>query len=179
MQISRSIEIKAPVDIVWKKLVDEFVNVHHWMASIKASSAMQGEDLVPGAPAVGRIAEIGAGSPGGLMEEKITAVNPAGRTLEFDTVLTNIKGFNPIIGWPNQIKLTETGNGTRVTWNIQPRLKLVGLPMYLPVKKSLGNGFVRSLEEIKTFVETGRPHARKAAAFDKEGLPADLATAAV
>ena len=32
MQISRSIEIKAPVEVVWKKLVDEFVNVHHWMA---------------------------------------------------------------------------------------------------------------------------------------------------
>lgn len=179
MHISRSTTINAPIDVVWAKLFDDFVNVHHWMASIKGSSAMPGRLTVEGAPAVGRIAEIGAGAPGALMEEKITAAQVSAYRFEFDTALTNMTGFNPIIGWPNQIKLEAVDGGTQVTWALQPKLKLLGKPMYFAIKKSLGNGFVRSLDEIKAYIETGQPHPRKAAAFEKEGMPADLASAAV
>lgn len=177
MKISRSTTIDAPIDTVWTKLVDDFVPVHHWMASIKGSSEMPGGTRLPGAPAVGRIAEIGAGARGALMEERITKVDITARRFEFDTLLTNMTGFSPLIGWPNQILLEADGNATKVTWNIQPRLKLAGLPLYFVLKKSLGAGFVRSLDEVKVFIETGAPHERKAAAFEKEGLPADLASA--
>lgn len=175
MHISRSTIINAPIETVWAKLVDDFVPVHHWMASIKASTEMQGGPRLPGAPAVGRIAAIGPGAPGALMEEKFTAVDAAAKTFEFDTALTNFKGFNPVIGWPNQIKLEKVASGTKVTWDIQPRMRATGLPFYFVMKKSLGAGFVRSLEEIKAFIETGAPHERKAKAFEKDGLPADLA----
>ena len=44
--------------------------------------------------------------------------------------------------------------------------------MYPMLKKALYPGFVRSLEELKHIVETGTPHPRKVAAFEKEAVAA-------
>ena len=179
MKISRSTTINAPLEKLWAVFVDDFVPVHLWMASIKNSTPMTKGTQVAGSPAIGRVAEIGAGSPGGLMVEQITKVDAKAKVIEFDTELQNIKGFNPIIGWPNRVTLEAQGNATKITWEIRPRLKTIGLPLYFPVKKSLGAGFVRSLEEIKAYVETDQPHPRKAKAFEAEAMTGGLAKAAV
>ena len=167
MKISRSTTINAPLEKLWAVFVDDFVPVHLWMASIKNSSPMTKGTQVAGAPAIGRVAEIGAGSPGGLMVEQITKVDAKAKVIEFDTELQNIKGFNPIIGWPNRVTLEAQGNATKITWEIRPRLKTIGA------------GFVRSLEEIKAYVETDQPHPRKAKAFEAEAMTGGLAKAAV
>lgn len=173
MQISRSLKVDAPIKSVWKTLVDDFVPVHEWMASIKSSTPRSGP-VLPGAPAAGRDAAIGAGAPGTIMEETFTALDRAQGLIEFDTIL-NAPSFNPIKGWSNQIKLSEQGEATLVTWSIQVRFRLIGNLMRIPIKKSLKAGFTRSLEEVAHMLETGQPHARKIKQFEKESEISGLA----
>lgn len=175
MKISRSLTIKAPQDVLWTKLVDDFVPVHEWMASIKNSTARPGP-VIAGAPAAGRDAAIGAGAPGTIMEETFTALDQSAGVIEFDTVL-NAPNFNPIKGWSNRITLTPQGDATLVTWSIKVRLRLMGHVMRFPIKKSLHAGFLRSLEEVAHFVETGTPHPRKVKNFEAEAQSGVLANA--
>lgn len=175
MKVSQTLTINASADVLWSKLVDDFVPVHEWMASIKNSTARSGPAL-PGAPAAGRNAEIGAGAPGTIMEETFTGLDKAEGIIEFDTVL-NAPNFNPIKGWSNRIVLEPQGNQTKVIWSISVRLRLMGVLMSFPIKKSLTAGFLRSLEEVAHIVETGEPHPRKVKNFEQEAQGAALANA--
>lgn len=176
MKISRNLTINASTDVIWSKLVDDFVPVHEWMASIKSSTPRPGPAL-PGAPAAGRDAAVGAGAPGTIMEETFTHIDRSKNLIEFDTVL-NAPNFNPIKGWSNRITLTPQGDATLVTWSIDVRFRLIGNLMRLPIKKSLSAGFLRSLEEVAHIIETGQPHPRKAKSFAQEAQNGTLATAA-
>jgi|GEM_PF-1959469 len=175
MKISRSLTIKASTDLVWEKLVDDFVPVHEWMASIKASTPRAGP-ILPGAPAAGRDAAVGAGAPGTIMEETFTGLDKNHGVIEFDTIL-NSPGFNPIKGWSNRITLEGQGSETLVTWSIDVQLRLMGQLMRIPMKKSLSGGFLRSLEEVAHILETGQPHPRKVKHFKAEAQNATLANA--
>ena len=175
MKVSQTLTIKAPADVLWSRLVDDFVPIHEWMASIKNSTALPGP-VIAGAPAAGRNAEVGAGAPGTIMEETFTALDKQARVIEFDTVL-NSPNFNPIKGWSNRIVLEPQGDQTKVTWSINVRLRLMGLLMSFPIKKSLTAGFLRSLEEVAHIVETGEPHPRKVKNFEQEAQGAALANA--
>lgn len=176
MKISRNLTINASTDVIWSKLVDDFVPLHEWMAAIKSSSARPGP-AIPGAPAAGRDAAIGSGAPGTIMEEVFTHLDRNKNLIEFDTVL-NSPNFNPIKGWSNRILLTPQGDATLVTWSIVVHLRLLGHIMRIPIRKSLYAGFLRSLEEVAHIIETGQPHPRKAKSFAQEAANATLASAA-
>ncbi|GAA6206962.1 hypothetical protein NBRC116601_02550 [Cognatishimia sp. WU-CL00825] len=176
MKVSRSLTINASPDVIWSKLVDDFVPLHEWMAAIKSSTARPGPAL-PGAPAAGRDAAIGPGAPGTIMEEVFTHLDRSKNLIEFETVL-NAPNFNPIKGWSNRITLTPQGEATLVTWSIVVQLRLMGHVMRFPIKKSLRAGFLRSLQEVAHIIETGQPHPRKAKSFASEAANATLATAA-
>jgi hypothetical protein len=159
----------ASAEAIWDVLVGDFVNVHKWMASIDHSTPMAGTP-VAGAPAAGRNAHIPLND--GIMADRIVGIDAASWTLHMDTDLKNIKGFNPLIGFKNSVYIKPVGkNRCEVTWTLEPKVVWFLSPMYFMLKKAMFPGFIRSLEELKHISETGQPHPRKVAAFEKEGVP--------
>jgi len=164
--------IDASAQDIWGVLVDDFVNVHKWMASIDHSTPMSGTPM-SGAPVVGRDAHIPLNDA--IMADKIVGIDKSTWTLHMDTDLKGIKGFTPMTGFKNSVFIKPVGeNRCEVTWTADPKVVWFLAPMFFVLKKALYPGFVRSLEELKHIVETGKPHPRKAAAFEKQG---ELATA--
>ncbi len=160
----------ANAEDIWAVLVGDFVNVQKWMAAIDKSTPMVGTP-VPGAPAVGRDAHIPLNDA--IMADKIVGIDEKTWTLHIDTDLKGIKGFNPMIGFKNSVYIKPMGqNRCEVTWTVEPKVVWYLSPMYFMLKKAMFPGFIRSLEELKHIVETGKPHPRKAAAFEKQGVSA-------
>ncbi len=158
--------IDASAEKIWEVLVGDFVNVQKWMASIDRSSPMSGTPI-PGAPAVGRDAHIPLND--GVMADKIVGIDKGNWTLHMDTDLKNIEGFNPMLGFKNSVYIKPVGqNRCEVTWTRSPKVVWYLSFMYPLLKKALYPGFVRSLEELKHIVETGKPHPRKIAAFETQ-----------
>lgn len=162
MKIVQKIEIDSPAKDVWKVLGNEFVTVHEWMAGVGNSVEITSGHRVKNAPTVGRMAEI-AINPGTFMDEKITAFDSDNMSLTMDTKLVNVKG--PLNGYDTEIKVRSLGaKKSEVIWSSKTSFGLLGYPLYFVIKKGLSGGFLRGLEELKHFVETGKPHERKLAA---------------
>lgn len=159
--------LEANAEDIWAVLVDDFVNLHEWMASISASVAVPGTP-VPGAPVVGRDAHISVN--GATMADRIVGVDKANWTLHMDTDLKGIEGFTPMLGFENSVYIKPIGDKRcEVTWTKSPKVVWYLAFMYPLLNNALYPGFIRSLEELKHIVETGKPHPRKVAAFEKQG----------
>lgn len=160
---------EASAKEIWAVLVGDFVNVHRWMAAIEASTPMAGS-AIAGAPVAGREGHISFN--GATMADKIVGIDAAKWTLHMDTDLKNMKGFSPMKGFKNSVYIVPVEPGRcEVTWTASPKVVWFLTPMYFMLKRALYPGFIRSLEELKHMVETGTPHPRKRAAFEKTRAP--------
>jgi len=158
----------ASAEQIWAVLVDDFVNVQKWMASIDSSVAVAGKP-VSGAPLVGRDAHISVNDA--TMADRIVGIDKANWTLHMDTDLKGIKGFAPMLGFKNSVYIKPVGqNRCEVTWTKSPKVVWYLSFMYPLLNKALYPGFVRSLEELKHIVETGKPHPRKVKKFEEAGI---------
>ena len=165
MKIVKKIEINAPAADVWKVLGEEFVSVHEWMAGVGNSVEITDGHRVQNAPVIGRMAEI-AINPGTFMDEKITSYDSDDMSLTMNTTLIKVKG--PLNGYDTEIKVQSLGDNKSeaiwTSWTSKGSIGLLGYLLYFAIKKGLSNGYFRGLEELKHFVETGKPHERKLAA---------------
>ena len=165
MKIVQKIEIASSAAKVWKVLGDDFVSVHEWMAGVDNSVEITEGHRVPNAPTIGRMAEI-AINPGTFMDEKITAYNADDMSLTMNTALINVK--SPLNRYDTEIKVRSLGDKKSeviwTSWTSKGSIGLLGYLLYFPIKKGLSDGYYRGLEELKHFVETGKPHERKLAA---------------
>lgn len=164
MKLSTKITVNAPAAKIWSVLVEDHMAVDSWMASIDQTRPLpdaKGAELA-------RIAEIGAGAPGAWLEETATNIDAQSYKITIASVLPGVPGIAPLKGYTSDIQIREiSADQCDVTWNSDASLKLHGMPFYWLMKKSLTSGFFRGLEELKHFVETGKPHPRKQKAFDR------------
>lgn len=165
MKIVRKIEIESPAKNVWKVLGDDFVTVHEWMAGVGSSVEITEGRQAQNAPTIGRMAEI-AINPGTFMDEKITSYNSVDMSLIMNTTLVNVK--SPLSSYDTKIEVRPLGDKKSeviwTSWTTKGSIGLLGYLLYFPIKKGLSDGYFRGLEELKHFVETGKPHERKLAA---------------
>ena len=79
-----------------------------------------------------------------------------------------MKGYNATI------MVEETGPDTcTITYTGEARTKWFGAPMKKALTNSMKAGYLRGLEELGHYIETGQPHPRKV-----ETMNADAALAA-
>lgn len=165
MRIERKIEIASTAAEVWKVIGDDFLTVDEWMAGVGNSKELTEGQQVQNAPTIGRMAEI-ALNPGTFMEEKITAYNPEDMSLTMNTILVNVE--SPLTVYDTEIKVQPLENNKSeviwTSWAANEPLKQLGEELSTAVEKGLSDGYYRGLEELKHFVETGKPHERKLAA---------------
>ncbi|MGR3289776.1 MAG: SRPBCC family protein [Paracoccaceae bacterium] len=164
MTLSTKITVAAPASEVWSVLLDDYMALDTWMAAIDRTRPLTDSND----NTLARIAEIGAGAPGAWLEETAKDVNPSRRSMTIVTELKGLPKIAPLKGYTSKIRVHEISpSQTEVTWDATADIKFFAVLFSAPLKKGLTAGFFRGIEELKHFVETGKPHPRKQKAFDR------------
>ena len=175
MQLSTHVvTVRASADHAWKILGEEFVAVDKWMEAISRAKAIPGPAL-PGAPAKGRYSYLRGKFAHIYQDEVISAYDKAARSISTEVVINNLGRMVPMKGYNATVSIKETGPDTcTITYTGHAVTKWFGKPMKGALTKSLNPGFLRGLEELAHYIETGEPHPRKVETLK---IDADLAAA--
>ena len=161
MRTYNKITVNSAADPVWKVLADEFNHNDLWMAQVfKTRDTSNGE-----APELdARVCELTPTLDGIRTHEEIVFYDKENYVLKF-TVQINNGGKLPVKHNIATVHLTPQGDKTLVEWATTPALKPLGYIMYPLLKKGIQKSFKEVLEELKFYVENGKPHPRKVEAM--------------
>lgn len=171
MKLPNSMVVNKPADQIWELLGNDFVDVAKWMAAIPRSVEKTEGTSLPGAPAVGRLSFMIQKFNGAYQDETITKYDDATRSLSMYATIEGFPSFAPVRGYSSDVSVTPIDeNSSTVSWNSVADLRLLGYLTYPAMKKTMNAGFIRNLEEIKHYMETGQPHPRKIEKIRTEAL---------
>ena len=92
----------------------------------------------------------------------ITAYGDAARTISTEVTINNLPRMVPMKGYNATIVVNETGpESCSITYSGEARTKWFGRPMKNALTKSMDAGYLRGLEELAHYIETGEQHPRK------------------
>lgn len=153
--------VNSSAEHVWDIIGNQFVDVAAWLAATPTSDEITTGTPLKGAPAVGRNSYLPKKFNGMYQRETITMYNDAKRSLTYNVELKNTPKIMPLKGYDSTVTVEPISSSTcRVTWDHTANLRALGY--IIPgIKNSMKPGFIRTLEEIKHFAETGEPHPRK------------------
>ena len=158
MKLSSETVIEASADRVWEIVGHQFARIGEWAAAIPASLANPPAAAVAGAPVAGRVCETGTRMfP--HVDETIVSYDEAGRTLAYAGT-----GLPAFVGearnqW-SVVPLDEHRARVRVDAVITMR-GVVGRLLAVPLRAWLAREGTKTLDDLKHYVEQGRPSARK------------------
>ena len=157
MEVTRSIEINKPIDDVWEVAAHQFADIGQWASMVTASHAAPGEGPAGGPAMAGRACE----TKFGKTSEIFTHFDAAQHTFTYAAEIEKQPGF--IKDTSNTWKLESIGvNKTRLSMTASSTMSAVmGAVMKFPMGRQMGKMLDLNLEEIKHYIETGRPHPRK------------------
>ena len=131
-----------------------------------------------GCTAVGRLSYLIRKFNGAYQDETITKYDDAARSLSIYATIVGFPSFAPVRGYSSDVFVTPIDEkSSTVSWNSVADLRLLGYLTYPAMKKTLNSGFIRNLEEIKHYVETGNPHPRKIEKIKSEALALQVKSA--
>lgn len=160
MKLIKKVEINQPIDKVWKVWAEEFDKVQDWMAVVVHSFEKKEGNTPSGSPMIGRVCEFSGKSDGPKVLEDILLYDKDNYRLDVKVVPRNV----PLPLKYNLLKssLKEISNHkTEMTLDINPSIGWTGYLLYPVLKRGLSKSFNELLEELKHYVETGKPHPRK------------------
>ena len=147
-------KINKPIEEVWKYIIDEFPNAHEWAAGTNmCRKGLESEDF-------DRVCE----TETGRLMDKITKIDDENYLLEF-----SVKGLpffvrSVVSSW----KLTKISN-TQTEIILGPRIEVmpvIGTIMQIPMKIAFKKLYPPLLEDLRIFIETGKPSPRKQKELD-------------
>jgi hypothetical protein len=151
--------IDAPAERVWQVIGERFMHVSEWAAPITASCP-----IGPAEPGVGvtrscNIAPVGP-VKAGVVRERLTKFDRSQMAFEYEALAEGMPSFisHAVSRW------SVSGiDGVRSVLRIHATVSLRGLMKLLGfvIKWQMQVAGLRVLEELKYFVEKGRPHPRK------------------
>lgn len=168
MTSTHTVTVNASADHAWKIIGEDFVTVDRWMAANPTADAIPGPAL-PGAPAKGRNSYMIKKFQPMYQEELISAYSDAKRSVSTEVTLRKTPKFMPLLGYNATVTVKDNSDGTcTITYTGDARTKWFSRPMKGLLTKSMDSGFLRGLEELAHFIETGEPHARKVEKINSE-----------
>ncbi|MGI9605964.1 MAG: SRPBCC family protein [Acidimicrobiales bacterium] len=141
--------INKPIEEVWRFVVDEFTNSHHWAfgtTSCRAGKTSESFD---------RVCETETGQ----LEDTITRVDDAGHVFEFSVAGLPFFVRSVVSSWS-----LEAVSETETEITIGPRIEtmpVIGRVMEIPMRKALETLYPELLDDMAVYVETGEPSPRK------------------
>ncbi len=165
---THTLTIKASADHAWNVIGEDFVAVDRWMAANPTADAIPGAAL-PGAPAKGRNSYLIKKFQPMYQEEIITAYSDAKRSISTRVTLRKTPKIMPMLGYVANVTVKPLDENTcTITYTGEAIPKWYSKPMKGMFTKSLDPGFLRGLEELARYIETGEPHPRKAEKIESE-----------
>ena len=165
---THTVTINASADHAWRIIGEDFVAVDRWMAANPTAEAIPGPAL-PGAPAKGRNSYLIQKFAPMYQEEIITAYSDAKRSISTRVTLCKGPKLMPMLGYTATVTVKPINDTScSITYTGQAVTKWFSKPMKNMFTKNLDPGFLRGLEELAHFIETGEPHPRKIAKIESE-----------
>jgi len=156
MRISTAIDIDAPAEAVWDVVGPRFGDVGTWARAVHRSTVLG----VPGEPGSGRSCEVAAAGFDALTEE-LVRYDDGARTLTYQAT----SGMPRFVRWATNTWRVGPLPGGRSRFVMSAELMLSrGLRVLSPVLAGYLWGIGRrTARDLKTYVETGSPRARRRA----------------
>ncbi|MBV7340088.1 SRPBCC family protein [Chloroflexi bacterium TSY] len=155
MKATRSIVIDAPLDRVWKTAAHDFDKIAAWASLVNTSEAAQDAVAPDGAEIAGRVCTTSFGQ----IYEKIETYDE--RRHSFTYVIEGMPSFMKRVAntWTLE-RLSDSQ--TRLTMSMEAELSFFpGMLMRPLMGPQSRKALDLNLEEIKHYIETGKPHPRK------------------
>ena len=151
MKIIKELTITKPIDRVWEILGKQFGKIDNWASLILHSEVSENTNK----PGVIRSTQ----TTGGPTKQELTTFNPEQHSLSYKAIAgTPFFAKSVNAKW----SLFKTGeNSTQLTLDFEIKFKGIGGILTPIVKKKLGKVGDQLLEELKYYVENGKPHPRK------------------
>ncbi|MGI9616050.1 MAG: SRPBCC family protein [Acidimicrobiales bacterium] len=149
LDIKATRRINKPIEEVWRFVVDEFTNSHHWAfgtTSCRAGTTAEDFDRV-------------CDTETGQLEDTIISVDDADHVFAF-----SVDGLPFFVRSVVSTWSLEAVSETETDITIGPRIEtmpVIGHLMEIPMKKALEKLYPGLLDDMAVFLETGQPSARK------------------
>ncbi|NQV53159.1 MAG: SRPBCC family protein [Flavobacteriales bacterium] len=150
MKLIKKISIAKPVEDVWEVLGNQFGEIDKWASLIKQSEVSDPK-LSPG---VVRSTE----TTGGPTKQELTAFSPEKHSIAYKAISGTPFFFKAVRA---EWSLSKNQNITDLVLDFEVKFKGIGGILSPIVKKKLGKVGDELLEELKFYVENGKPHPRK------------------
>ncbi|MEM6531842.1 MAG: SRPBCC family protein [Myxococcota bacterium] len=160
MKKAVSIDISASADRVWTVAAIEFDKIGRWASNVSSSEGLSGP-AAAGLSAKPPVAGRTCATPQGNTVEKLIAFDDGSKSFTYEISGDAMPGF--VERATNTWTVESTGaDSARLTMSVRMSTRgLVGSIMQPMMKVGMGKLLRVNLEELKHFIETGQPHARK------------------
>jgi len=168
MKTTKRIAINTNSDKVWDIFAHDYDNAHKWMASIPNSFGIDGGKKFKGATSSGRVCELD-GNPKGLKaKETFLAYDEANKSYTLLVQFLNTPFGFPIVKNEAEFFIEDNEDNLSImTFTATSTLKPLGFILYPLIKLGFSFLLKQVLEELKFYVENGKPHPRKIKAMGK------------
>ena len=149
LDIKVTATIDAPIDEVWRVVVDEFANAHEWATgtpTCRAGTEVESFDRV-------------CDTESGRLMDTITTADRANHVFEFSVDGLPFFVRSVVSTWTMRALSDDT---TELTFG--PRidtLPIIGPLLEIPMKRALDKLYPELLDDLVTYIEAGQPSARK------------------
>ncbi|MFT5512208.1 MAG: hypothetical protein ACI8SE_000605 [Bacteroidia bacterium] len=156
MKIVKELIINKPIEDTWEVLGNQFGNIDKW-SSLILRSEVSGKATLPGVNYSVRSTE----TTGGPTKQELTAFNPEQHTLSYKAI-AGAPFFAKAIRATWSLSKNKS-DATDLVLDFEVDFKRIAGILTPIVKKKLGKVGDELLEELKFYVENGKPHPRKLA----------------
>lgn len=160
MKFSKQVTINAPAQKVWDVLGRDFANIGVWSRSVAHSAPNAEAARVNNSPVGGRVCNTSFGD----VSEEFTAYDDDKMSLSFKGVFDS-KMFKSLISTNELTQVDE--NTTTVMITPQIELTFIGTLMSPMIKMQLNKVINQILDDLKYYVENGKPSPEKLASQKK------------
>jgi len=156
MKIKRTLTVNAPPKQVWDILGPNYTRAGDWASSVFASDARPGTPKIAAAPVAGRVCQTSLGP----FTETIEAYDESRRHVAYSATGDKMPGFvkRLVNTWTVRPKGSVSEIEMELNADIAFPFNILMGPM---MKLQFGEVLREATEELKHYVETGKPHPRK------------------
>jgi len=160
MKFSKQITVNASAEKVWDITGRDFANIGVWSTAVSHSVANDKLASVNNSPVGGRLCETSFGK----ISEEFTAYDDDKKTFSFKGVFDS-KMFKSVINTTELTSIDENTTEVKITPNVE--LSFIGTLMSPMIKMKLSKTMDEILDDLKYYVENGKPSPRKLASQQK------------
>lgn len=160
MKFTKQITINASADQIWNIAGRDFAKIGDWATAVSSSTANDKLDSVNGSVVGGRLCETAFGTA----SEEFTEYDDAKKTYSFKGVFDS-KMFNNVTSSMAVTSIDDHSAKVEIIPALE--LTLLGVLMYPMIRMQISKVTDEVLDDLKYYVENGKPSPRKLASQKK------------